>query len=73
MVPLILSVTLLRLCACPYMSAAGVLCDYTALYSYILSGAHEGRRPEGASNYDLCVGLLSAAGPYMANHKIPDT
>ena len=38
---------------------------------YIQSGAHEGL--QGASNYDLCVGPLSAAGPYMANHKIPDT
>ena len=39
----------------------------------ILSGAHEGRRPEGASNYDLCVQMQSTAGPYMAHHKIPDT
>ena len=39
----------------------------------ILTGAHEGRRPEGATNYNFCVPPLSMTGPYMANHKIPDT
>ena len=45
-----------------------------SLYSpvYIISGAHEGQRPEGASNGGSTLSPAWKIFPNMAHHIIPD-